>query len=140
MPILGVCTYIVVFNLDNIAALFGRTRAPAPTRRLLSQQITGTRDFSTGTWENHGFRFGNYGAPQGRPSSFWHILLFYMRQLLLKGWITALQVRRLMPHGLTKDDASIKGSSPVSHGDLRDIRVQVQVDVESRSAGTVESD
>ncbi|CZR54582.1 uncharacterized protein PAC_04466 [Phialocephala subalpina] len=113
-PIIGISTYIIVFNLSRIAAFF--TQLQTLSRRSREPGLDSTT------------------ASHGRPSSAWHIPQFYVRKLLSKAWSNIPSVKRLIPGRRRKGADSGEEFKPTSFGDLRDVHVKIEVDVETGSA------
>ena len=110
MPVVGICTYIVVFNLNRIAAFF-----------------TEFQSLTKGTRKMKGVIVGN------DPSSFWSFVQFYTRLLFLKTWNAARRVRESTLHKGWKAKDPKNAFNPDSPRDLGNVHLKVQVDVESCS-------
>jgi len=130
MPVVGICTYIVVFNLNNIAALLAHIQTPALTPRPFQQHNSRVENIDGTSRKKYGDVFGGTRAPQYRPHSYWHNMHFYSRKLLLKAWAIILDITRLIPYRRRKKEEC----APTSLGDMRDIHVKVEVDVENCNA------
>lgn len=114
-PIVGISTYITVFNLGRIAAFFTNLQASSLKRRSSRQQ--------------------RRVPPQDRPSSAWYIPQFHIRKLFLKAWIIILSLIELLPGRRRKEGGSDEEFKPTPFGDLRDVHVKIEVDVNTSSAG-----
>lgn len=113
-PLIGISTYITVFNLSRIAAFFSNLQASTLKRRSSQQR--------------------GRVPPQGLPSTVWHIPQFYIRKLLSETWIIILSMRKLLPGRRRKEGGFDGELKPTSLGDLRDVHVKIEVDVDTCSA------
>lgn len=86
-------------------------------------------------WRERGAAFGNVGALHGgesRPSR-WRILQFAVRRLFLKKWSFMPNFQTLLPN-FSQSQREVESEAqglPMPLLNLGDIRVRVQVDVES---------
>lgn len=104
MPVTGLCTYIIVFNLDTIA--------------LVLMQLNQTNGSKT-EWRKAGSLHTVSGACQDEKPWLWNDFFS--------------GIRNSMRVGRTRRNVLDNETSPIS-GDLRNVHVEVQVDVESCSA------
>lgn len=91
------------------------------------------KDITSSTWEKHGTIFGGAKAPRDRPSSSWYIPQFYTSQLLSKSWTIIVGMKRLILHRRRSEEDSEERFNSTSLGDLRDVHVKVEVDVDVQS-------
>jgi hypothetical protein len=101
--------------------------------RQSSIQSHGVKDITSSAREMHGTIIGGARAPQARPSSSWYIPQFYTRQLLSKSWTIIVGAKRLILHRRRSEEDSEERFNSTSFGDLRDVHVKIEVDVQSRS-------
>jgi len=128
MPLVGICTYIVVFNVNRIATFIIQSKAALPTHESLKQQKNATEKVANGTTRTREALSGGTGALKG--SSPWRKVHYCAQRLLPNVWVLLLRVRKFIPHR-SKRMQDFEEPRPVSLGDLRDVHVKVQVDVES---------
>jgi hypothetical protein len=110
MAVVGICTYIVVFNLNRIAAFFTEFQSHTRDNRKMNGVIVGNS-----------------------PSSLWSFVQFNTRLLFSKAWNATRRVRESILH---KDWKAKDSTNAFNHDSLRDlgnVHVKVQVDVESCS-------
>jgi len=125
MPLVGICTYIVVFNVNRIATFITQFKDALLTHESLNQQKNATEKVANGTTRNREALSGVAGALKG--SSPWRKVHYCAQRLLLNVWVL---LRKLIQHR-SKKLRDFEEPRPVSLGDLRDVHVKVQVDVES---------
>jgi hypothetical protein len=136
MPVVSICTYIVVFNLNNIASFFKPTLRPSLIQTFRNSQIKAMRNDSNDFWKERGAALSDPDKPceeEGGPSS-WRILQFALRRFLLRTWSFMLNIWRLICGASWRGRRVAMSSDqdpPAPIGNLGDIRVRVQVDVES---------
>jgi hypothetical protein len=137
MPVIGICTYIIVFNLNNISSFFKPTWRSDLLQPLFDQQVNGMRHDSNKVWEKTRAASCSMGAPQeGCPSNCRNVH-FSVWQLFFNFCFSTMNLRMFAPKALWnrgRGERLEDQLSPVSLRDLGDVRVRVQVDVESCAA------
>jgi hypothetical protein len=134
MPVIGICTYIIVFNLNNIASFFKPTLTSDLLQPLFDQQAKGMRHDSNRVWEDTRAASCSMGAPQEECAPNCRNLQFSVWKLLWNICFSTINVRMFAPKSLWnrwRGERLEEQFSPVSLRDLGDVRVRVQVDVES---------
>ena len=141
-PVIALATYAIVLNLDRITQVFIPLPPASPVpprfpnksfteRRIQKMQ----RDQST-NWTERGEAFEKSRLPEksgGRPSK-WRVLQFMLRQIFLPLWNALIIIFTFFRHifvSCKKGRRQRRGneSLPMSMGNLGDVEVQVQVDV-----------
>ena len=138
VPIMSICTYAIVLNLDSIASVFRPKSRPSLIQKFIDLQISGMRNDATSIWKERGAAFSNFGGAHAGENglSRWRILQFAIRQLFLRRWSIMSGLRMLVSRATRmrrEADVAAGQELPVSLGNLGDIHVRVQVDVESCS-------
>jgi hypothetical protein len=129
---------VIVFNLDNIASVFRPKSRPSLIQKFIDLQISGMRNDATTLWKERGAAFSNFGATHAGENgpSRWRILQFAIRQLFLRRFSIISGLQMLMSRATRMRrgvDVAAGQELPVSLGNLGDIHVRVEVDVESCS-------
>ncbi|KAH7304367.1 hypothetical protein BKA65DRAFT_206367 [Rhexocercosporidium sp. MPI-PUGE-AT-0058] len=135
IPIVSICTYAIVFNLNGIAWLLKQTTRSSLLQKFIDFQIDGMGKGTDSHWRDRGASLSKLRAAhqgKGHPSR-WRFLHFAARQVFLKKWafIPSLQILSRASRSGRAFGASEGDASPVSLGNLGDIHVRVEVDVES---------
>jgi hypothetical protein len=137
MPVIGICTYIIVFNLNNISSFFKPTWRSDLLQPLFDQQVGGMRHDSNRVWEETRAASCSMRAPQEECASNCRNLQFSVWKLLWNMCFSKINLRMFAPKALGnrgRGERLEEQLSPVSLRDLGDVRVRVQVDVESCAA------
>lgn len=137
MPVIGICTYIIVFNLNNIASFFKPRWRSDLLQPLFDRQVHGMRHDSNRVWKETRASSCSMGAPQEGCPSNCRNLQFSVWQPLWNRCISTINLRMSSPKALWnrwRGKPLEEQLSPVSLRDLGDVRVRVQVDVESCAA------
>jgi hypothetical protein len=142
MPIIGICTYIIVFNLNNIASILKPAWRSSSDLLppLFNQQINGMRHNSNSAWKELRVASDGVGASQNGRSSYWGILQSSVGQFLWNTWSSVINLGMFVLKALSNRGGGERSErpgeqfSPAPLRNLGDVRVQVEIDVESCGA------
>ena len=136
LPIISLCTYTLVFNINNIVSIFKPTNQSWLIGRFIAFHINEMQNDEEVAWKARGVAFRNLGTSQPRGScpSRWRILQFAVRRLFPKNRTFRPSIGGLLRVPSWRQSRVVESEEqnpPVSLGNFGDIRVRVHVDVES---------
>ncbi|KUJ06456.1 uncharacterized protein LY89DRAFT_409247 [Mollisia scopiformis] len=130
-PILGIMTYVVAFNLENIASCFKRPRKPSSVHRPSRPQRSEKKGTSESTWKSEEDIHSRPEYSGKQPLWTRRNLPIWPRELI---WKLLTLVGGLMPPRRKKRRRLEEEFQPTSLADLRDVHVKVEVNVEESGA------